>query len=272
MKTTAALLTTLLAAPVAAQGPHYPGDPYNVISYGGNFTVKKVTLECTDGHAHFQQRGLVSLTVTGIVNKELTDGNIAYQMFEQGVIKKVDQGSFAYFKCTNKGCDPSQPMYMTLENPKQQVGNGFTAKFPLQLPYQQKTGQMTVSVIGSDQDHQPADFTLGVQFNYTNTKKDGITFQGSPKVNIDSIETFSSLLLSKKGNIDQNVQSGSKTTCEQDVDCPSSYCMRGGGKKPPYTCHDCGINCCNSDADCNGSYCMDGPDKTPPFTCHGGSK
>ena len=64
------------------------------------------------------------------------------------------------------------------------------------------------------------------------------------------------------------VGSGGKTECNQDVDCPSSYCMRGAGKKRPYHCHDCGENCCNSDTDCPGSYCMDSPGKVAPFTCH----
>jgi hypothetical protein len=71
---TAALLLSVLAGPsslVTAQGPHYPGDPFFVTSYGGNFTVKKVDLQTTDGHAHFTQRGLVSLSIEGIVNKQL---------------------------------------------------------------------------------------------------------------------------------------------------------------------------------------------------------
>ena len=182
-------------------------------------------------------------------------------MYEQGVVSKVDSGAFGYFKCTNKGCDPSQPMYMTVDDPKDQVGKGFTASFPLQLPYQQKSRQMTVSIIGTDQDHQPSDFTLGVQFNYTNTKEEGVQLQGTPAL-------VSSLLLSKKGSIDAPIDSGGKTECKNDVDCPSSYCMSGKMKKQPYHCHACGPNCCNSDSDCHGSYCMNSPGKTAPFTCH----
>jgi hypothetical protein len=266
--------------PVAAPiHPPNPRDPFDVTKYGGNFTIKHVALETTDGHAHFQQRGLVSLTITGTVNKEITDGNIAYQTFEQGVIRKVDSGAFAYFKCTNKGCDPSQPMYMTLADPKNMIGTDFTASFPLQLPYQQKTGQMTVSVIASDQDHQPSDFTLGVQFNYTNTKEEGVQLQGTPVVTPvvqadfvggDTISSLLSSLLSKKGNIDQEpaqVGSGGKTVCTYDVDCPSSYCMRK--TTPPFYCHDCGPNCCNSDADCPGSYCMIKIGHPGPYSCHG---
>ena len=41
------LSAALLAPSVSAQGPHYPGDPFFVTSYGGNFTVKKVNLETT---------------------------------------------------------------------------------------------------------------------------------------------------------------------------------------------------------------------------------
>lgn len=219
---------------------------------------KKVNLETTDGHAHFQQRGLVALTIEGTVNKLLTDGNIAYQMYEQGVVSKVDSGAFAYFKCTNKGCDPSQPMYLTLEDPVHQIGKGFTAEFPLQLPYQQKTGQMTVSIIGSDQDHQPSDFTIGVSFNYTNTKENGVEFQGTPKIEAKFVPLSVT-----------NVKSGGKTECQQDVDCPSSYCMVK--TTPPFFCHDCGKNCCNSDADCVGSYCMDDPSKSKPYSCHAAS-
>jgi hypothetical protein len=29
--------------------------------------------------------------------------------------------------------------------------------------------------------------------------------------------------------------------------------MKGDGKKPPFTCHDCGPKCCNSDDDCPNS-------------------
>ena len=68
------------------------------------------------------------MSIEGIVTKQLTDGNIAYQTFEQGITGKVDSGAFAYFKCSNKGCDPSEPMYMTLADPKDQVGKGFKGK------------------------------------------------------------------------------------------------------------------------------------------------
>ena len=105
------------------------GDPFDVTKYAGNFTISKVNLITTDGHAHFTERGLVALSIEGIVNKQLTDGNIAYQTFEQGIKGKVDSGAFAYFKCSNKGCDPSEPMYMTLADPKDQVGKGFKGEY-----------------------------------------------------------------------------------------------------------------------------------------------
>ena len=33
--------------------------------------------------------------------------------------------------------------------------------------------------------------------------------------------------------------------------------MKGDGKKPPFTCHDCGPKCCNSDDDCPNSVSWD---------------
>ena len=239
-----------------------------------NFTVGKVDLETTDGRAHFTERGMVALTINGIVNKQIADGNIRYQMFEQGVKSKVDSGAFAYFKCTNKGCDPSQPMYLTLADPKDQLGTKFVASFPLQLPYQQTTGQMTVSVIGTDETHL-SDFTLGVSFNYTNTKEDGASIVGQVQqiqaTLLDSlkeaaVEKEDKKMVDQKMVEDKRVQGGGKTECVNDVDCPSSYCMVK--KSPPFFCHDCGMNCCNSDADCAGSYCMDDPSKKIPFSCH----
>ena len=89
------------------------------------------------------------------------------------------------------------------------MGKVFTAEFPLQLPYQQKTGQMTVSIIGSDQDHQPADFTIGVSFNYTNTAENGVRFQGAPRIE-------ATLVPSLLKNV-ENVESGGKTECQHDV-------------------------------------------------------
>ena len=119
---------------------------------------------------------------------------------------------------------------------------------------------MTVSVIGSDQHHYPSDFTLGVQFNYTNTKEDGVEIVGTPKIQ-------ASLMTKPEVLAAAHVESGGKTQCKADVDCPSSYCMVK--TNAPFFCHDCGDNCCNSDADCGKSYCMSGPDKTAPFSCHG---
>ena len=69
-------------------------------------------------------------------------------------------------------------------------------------------------------------------------------------------------------NVSQ-VQGGSLTNCTGDADCPSSYCMKGDGKSPPFTCHDCGDNCCNSDLDCPTSYCMQDQTKKAPYSCHG---
>ena len=119
---------------------------------------------------------------------------------------------------------------------------------------------MTVSVIGSDQHHYPSDFTLGVSFNYTNTKEDGVEIVGTPKIQA-TLRTKPEVLAAA------HVESGGKTQCTADVDCPSSYCMVK--TNAPFFCHDCGDNCCNSDADCGKSYCMSGPDKTAPFSCHG---
>jgi hypothetical protein len=238
------------ALPALATAQHYPGDPISVASYGGNWTIAKsgVTLATADGAAHFNERGMVRVTVSGVVNKKIQDGNVQWTFSEQGVPGKETSGSFGYFKCNKQNtppCNPATPMYLTIDKPLDMVGSPFTFSAPLQLPYKQKTGQMTLSLIATDEDHAaPADFTLGISFNYTQTESNG-------EVTIGSIS---------------RVQSGGKTECKSNADCPSSYCKRGFF--PPHHCHDCGANCCNSDDDCPGSYCMNDPSKTAPFSCH----
>ena len=64
--------------------------------------------------------------------------------------------------------------------------------------------------------------------------------------------------------------SGGETECKNDTDCPSSFCMSGASKYPPFRCHDCGPGCCNSDADCPvaiGSRCPVQAGRLGPFTC-----
>ena len=43
----------------------------------------------------------------------------------------------------------------------------YTVKFEFQMPYKKKTGQMKLLFWGTDQDHEPYDFSATVQFNYT---------------------------------------------------------------------------------------------------------
>lgn len=245
MRAAAALLLPL----TLASAQHYPGDPIAVVSHGGNWTLAPngVDMVTADGAAHFHERGMVRVTVKGTVNKQILDGNVQWTFSEIGVSGKETSGSFGYFKCNkanNPPCDPSQPMYLTIDKPKDMVGSPFTFSAPLQLPYKQKTGQMTLSLIGTDEDHSgPSDFAIGISFNYTSTKKSGLSVEAANLVG-----------------------SGGRTRCHSNADCPSSYCVRG--LFPPHHCHDCGENCCNSDEDCPGSYCMNDPSKTPPFTCH----
>jgi hypothetical protein len=212
-------------------------DPYTWTKDEGNMTVKDLKMTATA--PHWNQRVVAKVELVGNVLKKLSAGTIQYQIYEEGVIRKVASGSFAYFHCDNKGCDPTQPMALALTNPNQ-VPTTYKANFQFQMPYKQKTGQMKLVFWGQDQDHFPYDFSVTIQFNYTASAM----------------------------TLGEAVTGGSKTQCKSDSDCPSSYCMKDDSKKPPYTCKDCGLNCCNSDEDCPSSYCMMDKTKTAPFTCH----
>lgn len=195
---------------------------------------------------HWEERSIAHVKVQGAVLKKLTAGTIQYQFYEEGVTAKTGQGSFAYFHCDNKGCDPTQPMALKLSSPGK-VPTNYEANFQVQFPYKKNSGSMKLVFWGSDQDHYPYDFSATIKF------------QLAAHTILD--KTFLSLAGTTACN-------GACTECQDDSDCPSSYCQRDPTKRPPFTCHACGDNCCNSDKDCPGSYCMNDKFKTAPFTCH----
>ena len=55
----------------------------------------------------------------------------------------TDQGNMPYFVCTNKGCDPTQPMSLTLTNPSS-VPSAYTMKFTYPAPAAVYNGQFRV--------------------------------------------------------------------------------------------------------------------------------
>ena len=81
------------------------------------------------------------------------------QFYEEGVTAKTGQGSFAYFHCDNKGCDPTQAMALKLETPNK-VPTKYEANFQVQIPYKKNSGSMKLVFWGSDQDHYPYDFSV----------------------------------------------------------------------------------------------------------------
>ena len=117
--------------------------------------------------APWGERVVAAVVFKGVNNKTLTAGTVKYQVYEEGVTSFSSQGNFAYFHCTqHDGCNVAAPMALTLATPYK-VPTNYTGKFEFQMPYKKKTGQMKLLFWGTDQDHEPYDFSATVQFNYT---------------------------------------------------------------------------------------------------------
>lgn len=90
----------------------------------------------------------------GTVNKTVVAGSVAYKVYETSVQHFVSQGNDAFYKCNNKGCDPSQPVALVVDPINTSPAN-FTLTLNFTLPLPQKTGLFTVDFVGQDQDHYP---------------------------------------------------------------------------------------------------------------------
>jgi hypothetical protein len=142
-------------------------DPYTVMKQNGNFTVESVTMTTPNGN-HWAAGQIAQVTVKGICLKKILAGTVKYQIWESFVPQLVGQANFEYFKCTNKGCDPTQPVALNLVDPNV-VPTDYTIHFQFQMMPVQKSGDFRIVFYGQDQDHFPYDFSATIEYNYTTT-------------------------------------------------------------------------------------------------------
>lgn len=78
-----------------------------------------------------------------------------WELFEQGQPHKISQGTSDYFKCTNKGCDTSDPISLYLAKPHK-VPTDFKIEFTTVIPSATTSGHYTLVVWGEGACRRPS--------------------------------------------------------------------------------------------------------------------
>jgi len=141
-------------------------DPFTVTTDPGNFTVSKV--EMTTKTGQFESGSAATVVVTGVAEKLVTAGAVKYQVYETGVTSFIASGNSNFFQCTNKGCDSSKPIALTLKEPTTSSSE-YTLEFTFVIPKDQSESKHYRLVVWAvDQDHQPYDFSATIDFDSRN--------------------------------------------------------------------------------------------------------
>ena len=143
-------------------------DPYTVTKSEGNFTVDSVTMTTKTGK--FMRKALATVTVKGKTKKDLLSGAVSWQLYETGVRSFIASGNEDYFVCSNKGCDLTKPLSLTLTDTSGKAGSDYTLTFTFVMAKRQRGGTSEFRLVfwGADQDHFPYDFSSTITYNSRN--------------------------------------------------------------------------------------------------------
>lgn len=139
-------------------------DPYTVSSSNGNFTVNSVTMSTPNGQ--WTAGATATVVTTGVSNKIILAGVVKYRVYEQFQYHFIASGSINFFQCTNKGCDPTKPIALALENPTSDPSN-FTMTFTFDMPAIEAPGNNQFKILfwAEDQDHSPYDMSATISYD-----------------------------------------------------------------------------------------------------------
>lgn len=161
-------------------------DPFSSHHSDGTFNISDVLLSTPSGH--WTPGSSASAVVSGTVNNKIIEaGTIKYKIYEYGEQHFIAQGFKDYFECDNKGCDPTNPISLTLKDPTD-PNSEFTAQLDFVMPAFQTSGVapgvFTLSFFGTDQDHTPYDFNVEIGYNFTASSARALQSSG-PAYNSD---------------------------------------------------------------------------------------
>mmetsp|Transcript_59692 Transcript_59692/g.144193 ORF Transcript_59692/g.144193 Transcript_59692/m.144193 type:complete len:480 (-) Transcript_59692:454-1893(-) len=149
----------------AAAAGHGDGAGFSWDSEDGAFTVTSLSLTTKSGNA-FGPGEVCTLEFEGEATGPILAGTVKYKLYEDGVQHFIDSGNFPYFSCTNKGCDPTEPVALTLNNP-----NDHVTPYKVSVDYTMHKGSATsdfrLVVWGMDQNKFPYDFSITLGYNFT---------------------------------------------------------------------------------------------------------
>lgn len=130
----------------------------------------------------------------------------------------IDSGFANFFKCNNKGCDPTQPVALSLEDPSSAT-SAFKLSFPVMVPKPQHSGHYHLVVWAQDQTHACVDWGGAVVKAVVSVSVE-VTCVGVSCVSF---------------RYDFSATIAFALNCDSDSQCPEgSYCET---YKHPPTCH-----------------------------------
>lgn len=141
-------------------------DPFSVDASGAYFTFDSWQLE----GCHWKPGVNATLIGTGTTTKQILAGTVLWHLYEDGAQHFVAEGDRDYFVCTNKGCDPSEPLALDLADPSS-ANTNFTLTFSFVMPNRTASGSFRLVAYGQDQDHAPYDFSATLSYNFTSTRR-----------------------------------------------------------------------------------------------------
>lgn len=162
MKTTMLLVALALACGVASAS----AGQYTWKATPGVLSVASLSM-VTENNAPYAPGVFTTVTFNGVDNRTITTGTFKYQIYETGMPRFTQSGSYPYYKCTNKGCNMAEPLSLTLANPTA-IPTNYDAKITLSMPRKYATGEFTLLIWGTDQTHGQ-DVSVQIMFGYSSS-------------------------------------------------------------------------------------------------------
>lgn len=153
------------AAPqVAANITSYPLK-FKWNATNGNMTINSVSVTSSSDEWIAGNKANVNITGT-IANKHILAGTLKFKIYELYVQYFIDSGFFPYFECSNKGCNPADPVSLHLADPTS-VPTDFYITASITIPKSIANGKNPFNLLlfGVDQDHFPVDFSVSISYD-----------------------------------------------------------------------------------------------------------
>lgn len=157
------------------------------ITHEPGFGVGEITMLPAQKGGAWAPNNVATVTITGRTNNDIEAGTVKWQLYQDGVTQFIASGNRPYYTCTNKGCAKDEPVALKWDSG---TSGKYVLDFPVALPSSKIKGDTTPTfklvMWGTDQHHNPYDFSASLAFGYGNAAAEA---EAAPEPEPEAAET-----------------------------------------------------------------------------------